>query len=103
MSHDNPLLQLDDLPRFSAIRAEHVLPALATILDTTRADVERILTRPAGTRWQDQVGPLEACELRLKRFWSPVSHLHAVMDSPELRSVYNEGLLEITRYQANYA
>ncbi len=103
MSNDNPLLHLEGLPLFTAIRPGHVQPALATMLTETRAEVERILAKPGAGRWEDKIGPLETCELRLKRFWSPVSHLHAVTDSPELRAAYNEGLLELTRYQTDYA
>ena len=37
MSVNNPLLQSYDLPPFSTIRAEHVLPAIETILADNRA------------------------------------------------------------------
>ncbi|TDJ46428.1 MAG: M3 family peptidase, partial [Gammaproteobacteria bacterium] len=43
--------------------------------------------------------PLENLADRLHQVWSPVSHLHAVTNSPELRAVYNDCLPELARYQ----
>ncbi|MHB1565785.1 MAG: M3 family metallopeptidase [Acidiferrobacter sp.] len=103
MTTPNPLLALDDLPHFSAIRAEHVGPALTAMLATTQTAVEQLLSVPPSPRWEDVVGPLEWHELRVKRFWSPIAHLHAVADSAPLREAYNEGLQRLTRYQTTYA
>ena len=43
MSANNPLLQSYDLPPFSAIRAEHVQPAIEQILADNRVAIEGIL------------------------------------------------------------
>jgi oligopeptidase A len=43
VSANNPLLQPYDLPPFSAIRAEHVLPAIEQILADNRAAIAEIL------------------------------------------------------------
>lgn len=43
MSVNNPLLQSYDLPPFSAIRAEHVQPAIEQILADNRAAIVEIL------------------------------------------------------------
>ncbi len=45
MSANNPLLQSYDLPPFSAIRAEHVQPAIEQILAENRVAIEGILQR----------------------------------------------------------
>ncbi len=99
----NPLLALDSLPQFDAIDPAQIGPALADLLRATEARIEEILAREPGTAWEDGVGPLETLEWRLKRFWSPISHLHAVKDSPALRAAYNEGLTRLTRFQTSYA
>lgn len=103
MTTPNPLLDLDDLPRFSDIRPEHIEPALTAMLATTQAAVAALLEGQPSPRWEDVVGPLEWHEWRLKRFWSPIAHLHAVADSAPLRAAYNEGLARLTRYQTAYA
>jgi oligopeptidase A len=43
--------------------------------------------------------PLEILSDRLHRVWAPVSHLHAVTNSPELRAAYNACLPVLARYE----
>ena len=43
---------------------------------------------------------MEDANERLSRAWGPVGHLNAVMNSPELREVYNATLPKITQYHA---
>jgi len=49
VSVNNPLLQSYDLPPFSAIRAEHVQPAIEKILADNRAAIVDILKNPGQT------------------------------------------------------
>ena len=82
----NPLLQPYDLPPFSAIRAEHVKPAIEQILADSRNQVQALLAAPpAQWTWSNLIEPLDDMGEKLSRAWSPVSHLNAVMNSPELR------------------
>src|SRR5690606_29915144 len=71
----NPLLESGGLPDFSAIRAEHVEPAIDQILADNRAVVRDLLAQPRPFTWKNLVEPLEVIEDRLSRAWSPVSHL----------------------------
>ncbi|MCV6638496.1 oligopeptidase A [Candidatus Albibeggiatoa sp. nov. NOAA] len=97
---DNPLLSQTHLPAFSQIKPEHVLPALETVLADNRAAIESILSQTAAYSWENLVLPMAELDDRLQRLWSPVSHLHNVQDSDELREVYDQGLGLITAYQA---
>jgi oligopeptidase A len=101
----NPLLATGDLPRFSAIRPEHVRPALREILDENRGELERLLADAASRRadFDHDIVSLENLAEHLHRVWSPVSHLHAVCNEPELRAAYNECLPELARYQTEIA
>src|SRR3954467_2648258 len=85
----NPLLDFTDLPRFAAIRPEHIAPAVESLLAEARAVVESLERQSAEPTWQDFVRPLESVNERLSRAWGVVGHLHAVLDSPELREAYN--------------
>ncbi|KPX02271.1 Oligopeptidase A, partial [Pseudomonas syringae pv. cerasicola] len=49
VSANNPLLQSYDLPPFSAIRAEHVKPAVEKILADNRAAIADILAKQGST------------------------------------------------------
>ncbi|MEG1832273.1 MAG: M3 family metallopeptidase [Burkholderiaceae bacterium] len=94
----NPLLQFDGLMNFAAIRPEHVGPAINTLLAAARAAVTRA-TDPATTPgWESIVEPLDDASESLARAWGAVSHLNAVVDTPELRAVYNALLPEITEF-----
>jgi oligopeptidase A len=86
----NPLLADDRLPAFSAIRPEHVLPALRARVDAARRGVEALVGDPAAREFASLMAPLERLEDAISRSWSPVSHLHGVKDSPALREVYAE-------------
>jgi oligopeptidase A len=92
----NPLLDFSGLPRFAELKPEHVAPAVDTLLAEGRATIERVLGAPP--RWESFVAPLEDANERLGRAWGQVAHLHAVLDSPELREAYNANLPKVTQY-----
>ena len=92
----NPLLDFSGLPRFSAIKPEHVAPAADQLLAGARAAMHRAEDAPA--TWEQFVRPLEDATERLSRAWGQVEHLHAVLDSPALREVYNANLPKITQF-----
>ena len=94
----NPLLDLSGLPRFSAIRAEHVEPAVDAALSANRAAIERLLAEVHEPTWASFVQPIEDMNERLARLWSPVSHLNAVMNNDALRQAYNACLPKLSAY-----
>ena len=96
----NPLLDFAGLPRFTEIKPEHVAPAIEQLLAENRALIVRLLSDSAQPTWQNFVVPMEDANERLSRAWGPVGHLNAVMNSPELREVYNAMLPKITQYYA---
>ncbi|HEX5337147.1 MAG TPA: M3 family metallopeptidase [Gallionella sp.] len=96
----NPLLDFSGLPRFAEIKPEHVAPAMEQLLAENRALVARLLADSAQPTWQNFVAPMEDANERMSRAWGPVGHLNAVMNSPELREVYNATLPKITQYYA---
>ena len=104
---DNPLLNPADagLPPFAAIRPEHVEPALQRVLEDNRAALASLLeTTGAGTPdFEGVVLPLEELGERLHRVWAPVSHLHAVANTPALREAYNACLPHLSRYHTEVA
>lgn len=94
----NPLLSAGDLPPFSRISAADVAPAVDTLLDGYRQVVERLVADAGARNFEALMQPLEAQEERLGRAFSPVSHLHGVKDSPELREAYEEALEKLTEH-----
>src|SRR5579885_893733 len=100
MQTTNPLLAETALPPFSAIRPEHVLPAIETALADYRARVDAVTAPGAPGNFESVMLELERLEQRLNRAWAPVSHLHSVADTPELRGAYSKALEKITEFTA---
>ncbi|HLS83303.1 MAG TPA: M3 family metallopeptidase [Arenimonas sp.] len=98
MDTTNPLLDQGDLPAFSAIRPDHVNPALDRVLADYRAEVERLVADPGARDFARLMAPLEHWEERVGRVFSPVSHLHGVKDSPELREAYGTAIEKLTEH-----
>ena len=96
----NPLLDFSGLPRFAEVKPEHVTPAIEALLATNRALVEKLSADASAVTWDAFVAPLEDANEHLSRAWSQVSHLNAVVNSPELREVYNANLPKITEFYA---
>ena len=99
----NPLLDLSGLPRFSAIRAEHVEPALDAILAQNRAELEQLLLSADEVNWDNFAQPMEDMSERVHLVWSPVSHLNTVMNHDALREVYNKCLPKLSDYATEIA
>jgi oligopeptidase A len=94
----NPLLDFSGLPRFAEIRPEHVTPAVDQLLAENRALVARLAAASEAPAWDSFVAPLDDANERLGRAWGQVGHLNAVVNTPELREVYNGNLPRITQY-----
>ena len=99
MSENNPLLQPYDLPPFSAIRPEHVQPAIEQILADNRAGIQTILAdQGQNPTWAGLVLAMDELNDRLGAAWSPVSHLNAVCNSAQLREAYEACLPALSAY-----
>ncbi|HAT31497.1 MAG TPA: oligopeptidase A [Janthinobacterium sp.] len=98
MTTTNPLLDFSGLPRFDAITAAHVSPAIDTLLEQSAAVVARLEAPMAQVTWENFVAPLENATELLGRAWGIVNHLNSVVDTPELRAAYNENQPKITEF-----
>ena len=95
---NNPLLEESGLPRFSAIRPEHIEPALEETLKRNRAELEALLESTTEPEFSTAIAPLEKMMDRLHRTWAPVNHLHMVANNEKLREVYNRCLPLLSDY-----
>ena len=95
---DNPLLEDLELPPFSRIRAQHVLPAIQELLGRGRGRVAEVLDAADEPTWETVVQPVGEMDDRISRAWSPVAHLNAVADNPELREAHNTALPLLSEY-----
>ncbi|MGE7137721.1 M3 family metallopeptidase [Luteibacter sp. NPDC031894] len=92
----NPLLDPHGLPAFSAIRPEHVEPAIDALVAEQRSAIERIAA-PDGVRdFEHVMLTQERLDQTLSRAWAPVSHLHSVADSEALRKAHGDAEEKLT-------
>jgi oligopeptidase A len=97
---ENPLLDFSRLPRFNDVRPEHIGPAVDTLVAQGRATIERLAQLEPPATWERVVEPLDDANEKLARAWAQVSHLNAVVNTPELRDAYNAALPKVTQYFA---
>ena len=94
----NPLLDFSGLPRYGAVTADHITPAIDAILAECRAADERLTASHVPATWKEFVEPLANVHERLERAWGVVGHLHGVLDSPALREAYNANQPKVVDY-----
>ncbi len=99
----NPLLDFSGLPRFAEFTPELVTPAIDHLLAENRALIAQLSTQAGPATWDGFVQPLEDANERLYRAWGQVGHMNAVMNTPELREVYNANLPRISQYGTELA
>lgn len=94
----NPLLYVAGLPKFNEVKPEHISPAVDSLIAEGRALVEQLATSAETPKWENFALKLEDHSEKLGRAWSQVGHMNAVVNSPELREAYNDGLEKLTDY-----
>lgn len=94
----NPLLTFTDLPPFSAIKPEHVKPAVEQAIADCRHTIDKVLAENPQPGWESVIAPIEEVDDRLSRIWSPVSHMNSVVNSDELREAYESCLPLLSEY-----
>jgi len=97
------LLEQTGLPAFTHITADVIEPAIDTILQENREQLEVLLDQPGPFTWPNIIQPLDELDDRLSRAWSPVSHMNSVVNSDELRQAYNACLPKLSHYQSDIA
>ena len=95
---NNPLLKSNELPPFSHILPEHVRPAIESIVADNEQAIAALLASGRGKDWTSLQEPLDALDDRLSQAWSPVGHMNAVVNSEDLRAVYNDCLPLLSEY-----
>ena len=102
MATDNPLLVPHDIPPFSIIRAEHIQPALETIIAENQLAIETLIAIE-NPDWDTFIHPFEELDERLSKMWDTVSHLNSVLDDEEFRENYRHCLPVISDYATSLA
>jgi oligopeptidase A len=85
------------LPPFKTISADDVQPAIDNLLDECRSGIQVILDSGENS-WDGLIQARDELEDKLNQAWSPVSHMNSLVNSDDLRKVYNECLPKLSEY-----
>jgi len=75
--------------------------ALCKVLSENILLIKKIESSKEKPGWANFVTPLQQINEKLSRVWSQINHLNSVMNSDELRLVYNKNLNKITKYHSD--
>ena len=94
---NNPLIAYPELPPFSNIQPEHVLPAVEQLVADGRARIQQVLA-DGKFDYAHLVQPLDEEDDRLSKAFGPAGHLNAVAQNEALRNAYNSCLPLLSEY-----
>lgn len=86
------------LPRFQQIDPNRIEADITQLLQTNRQTLNALLATSKPYTWDNLIAPLEEMQDTLSKTWAPISHLHSVMQSDELRKAYHATLPLMTEY-----
>ncbi|KZN12245.1 oligopeptidase A [Marinomonas sp. TW1] len=86
------------LPNFSGVEVSRIERDLDAILAHNKEQIDACVEANQNPSWESLVLPLDQLDDDLNNFWSPISHLNAVQNTPELRAAYNACLPKLTQY-----
>ena len=87
------------LPTFTDLDITHFVDTLSDLLSKNTQAIATILQENTLFTWDNLMRPLEDMDNELDKLWSPLSHLHAVVNSPALRDCYEACLPKISAYE----
>jgi oligopeptidase A len=88
------------LPSFNTLDFTQIVEKLDALIERHLSHIDRHFSTLSSPNWDNTVYFLESLENELGQFWSPISHLHAVCNTPLLRDVYAQSLPKLTAYQS---
>lgn len=99
----NPLLDFSGLPRFDAIEARHIEPAIDALLARARAALAAVVDHHGAADWANVVAPTETAFDELDRAFAIAGHLNAVASTKAVRAAYNAVLPRVTAFDSEVA
>lgn len=94
----NPLLTFEYRIPFDRIRAEHIEPAIDTLIERARAAVEAIALPRDQRTYDNTMQPLDSFSAQLEYAINIARHLEGVATTPELRAAYNAAQPKVSAF-----
>ena len=93
----NPICDLSGLPKFSAIKPQHIQPAIEEAIAACKTQISELLKQNSYS-WDNLIAPIEEIDDQLSQKWSPVSHMNSVVSNDELREAHDACLPALSEY-----
>ncbi|EDP45760.1 M3 family metallopeptidase [Rickettsiella grylli] len=90
---------INTLPQFNEINPKTIVRELDALLAKNKSELTQLLAEIIPLDWSF-IQKLDDLDDRIQHFWSPINHLHAVRQTPELRVAYNECLPKLSVYHS---
>jgi oligopeptidase A len=74
---------------------------LKSLLEYNQQTIQTLLQTPEPFTWDNLMHPLDNLDDTLSKLWGILVHLHAVMNSPELREAYQASLPMLSAYASS--
>lgn len=97
-SDENPLLSISHPIPFDRIRAEHIAPAVATLLGEAKTALAEVEAPKRSRTYVNTMAALEEVAERLGSAMRVVGHLESVATTPELRAAYSAAQPEVSAF-----
>lgn len=88
----------EQLPHYQPLVLDEIQSKLTELLANNLKKIDQLLDQPTPLTWDNLLLPMEEMNDELSKLWSPFAHMHAVMETDELRKLYNELLSKLTDY-----
>jgi len=86
------------LPNFTSVDVSSIETDLETLLKRNQTAIDVCVNENTNPTWKSLVLPLDQLDDDLNNFWSPISHLNSVKNTPEIRAAYNACLPKLTQF-----
>ncbi|MBA2711172.1 MAG: M3 family metallopeptidase [Tatlockia sp.] len=90
----------NNLPQFTTLDTDSFINELDKLLESNLGQIKQILSDNKKFTWENLMVPMDDMDDALERFWSPLSHLHAVVNSKKLRACYKACLPKLSAYES---
>lgn len=97
-SEELAINKTENLPLFSEIKSEQIIPAVKQAISENKALIEKTLTAESPLTWDNFINILDQADDHLSKLWSPVSHMNAVVSNDELRQAHDACLPLFAEY-----
>lgn len=103
----NPLLQQEELPKFSSIDAKDLTPAVEELLPKMKEDFQRLEKKLEEAKdsvdFDDVLPEIERIQFGIGYVWGVAGHLNGVKNGDELREAYEQNQPSIVQAMSSFS